>query len=229
MKQLEAFYSSQSEDFYLRQYDTLVRRAPLHGLAQIWFKRRQDTVGELVRQYYDGGMVVDVGCGNSVWNRGGVPTLGLDIARPMLRCNASRLQRYRAVQCDVSEGLPLAGGSVSLVVATEILEHLPRYPLLVDEIHRVLRVGGRVIASVPDGHLPGLWGLLFPVWCAYRARVGHDPYYAQRCGHCVDFDMAKLEAAFARYAVRERRRVMLLTAFLVGQKQAPIAGRSERG
>lgn len=45
--------------------------------------------------------------------------------------------------------IPLRGQSVDCVVCTEVLEHLPRPERCVNEIHRLLRNGGLVLASVP--------------------------------------------------------------------------------
>lgn len=45
--------------------------------------------------------------------------------------------------------IPLRGQSVDCVICTEVLEHLPRPERCVNEIHRLLRDGGLVLASVP--------------------------------------------------------------------------------
>lgn len=44
---------------------------------------------------------------------------------------------------------PLQNGSVDCILCTEVLEHLPNPQSCVDEIHRLLREGGLVFASVP--------------------------------------------------------------------------------
>lgn len=45
--------------------------------------------------------------------------------------------------------IPLRGKSVDCIICTEVLEHLPRPGRCVDEIRRLLRDGGLVLASVP--------------------------------------------------------------------------------
>lgn len=52
------------------------------------------------------------------------------------------------VYADVAQ-VPLRGQSVDCVICTEVLEHLPRPERCVEEIHRLLRDGGLVLASVP--------------------------------------------------------------------------------
>lgn len=44
---------------------------------------------------------------------------------------------------------PLPANSVDCVLCTEVLEHLPDPQACVDEMHRLLRAGGLVLASVP--------------------------------------------------------------------------------
>lgn len=44
---------------------------------------------------------------------------------------------------------PLPANSVDCVLCTEVLEHLPDPQACVDEMHRLLRTGGLVLASVP--------------------------------------------------------------------------------
>lgn len=45
--------------------------------------------------------------------------------------------------------VPLKSQSVDCVICTEVLEHLPNPQACVDEIHRLLRDGGLVLASAP--------------------------------------------------------------------------------
>lgn len=53
--------------------------------------------------------------------------------------------------------LPLPDGSVDLVLATDILEHVDDDAVALREIARVLAPGGRVLLTVPA--FPSLWGL----------------------------------------------------------------------
>ena len=56
------------------------------------------------------------------------------------------------VVADVSGPLPFDDGSVDLVYASHVLEHLPtaRVPAVLLEWRRVLREGGRILIAVPD-------------------------------------------------------------------------------
>jgi SAM-dependent methyltransferase len=47
-------------------------------------------------------------------------------------------------------GLPLATGSVDVVILSEVIEHVVDTDSAIDEIHRVLRPGGRLLLSTPN-------------------------------------------------------------------------------
>lgn len=70
-----------------------------------------------------------------------------------------------------AEDIPVADGHFDSVMMSEVLEHLPDPRLVLAEVHRVLRPGGRVVATMP---------FLFPVhgdpddyqrWTPSRLRI----------------------------------------------------------
>ncbi len=76
--------------------------------------------------------------------------------RPLI---ADRLRRYVAVDLKLTplvnvlargEQLPLASDRFDLVICTQMLEYPPQPSLVVDEIYRVLKPGGRFLLSVPS-------------------------------------------------------------------------------
>lgn len=83
-----------------------------------------------------------------------------DISRPCVRYAERLLERNGlAERASVAEAdarsLPVPDAAFSLVVATEVIEHVPDPSTLVNELHRVLTPEGVLIASVPV-ELP--WG-----------------------------------------------------------------------
>lgn len=58
--------------------------------------------------------------------------------------------------CGTLQDLRIPAGSLESIGVFDVLEHLERPGLLIDEIHRVLRPGGIVIATVPA--FQALWG-----------------------------------------------------------------------
>ncbi len=105
------------------------------------------------------GRLLDVGCGDGQVARlgtdSGLESFGLDAVRAQL--DAAALQRGACyLQARVSE-LPVATGSVDVVVACLVLEHVADLDLALAEASRVLRHGGRllVVLNHPILQTPG--------------------------------------------------------------------------
>ncbi|MCS6800733.1 MAG: class I SAM-dependent methyltransferase [Chloroflexota bacterium] len=122
---------------------------------QQWLLRRfhaavADLIAEALPQ---GGSVLDVGCGEGfvaayltarleqLW------LVGLDASAAALRYANDQTQLRRFLQGDAA-ALPVADRSVDLVIALEVLEHLPSPEWALCELRRVSR--GPVIVSTPN-------------------------------------------------------------------------------
>lgn len=126
-----------------------------------WFVVRRFIVMDVARRWapHDLGNVVEVGCGTGgtlVALKEGFPDAQLEGVEPV--AEAARLARARGcgVVCGTFESLPLASCSVDMLLALDVLEHLPDDGPGLVEAFRVLRPGGHLIVSVPA--LPSLWG-----------------------------------------------------------------------
>jgi 2-polyprenyl-3-methyl-5-hydroxy-6-metoxy-1,4-benzoquinol methylase len=115
-----------------RSQTTYAVRAPLVR----WLRER----AEAAQREYGSFRVLDVGCGE----------------RPYETLFARNGSRY--VGCDVegsphadlhgtADALPVDDGSFDLALCTQVLEHVPDPAAVVRELHRVLRPGGRALAS----------------------------------------------------------------------------------
>ena len=111
--------------------------------------------------------VADLGCGSGVilseilmmkplWTG-----RGLDISLEAVNY-ARRLAVHKRVaeRVDFRVGnvahLPYADESMNLIIASEIIEHMPEPELVVGEIARVLKPGGQLILTMPlESHTPG--------------------------------------------------------------------------
>lgn len=63
--------------------------------------------------------------------------------------NFLKSQGFSAIQGDITN-LPFSNSSISLIVCSEVLEHVKNYNLALKEISRVLKTGGGAIITVPS-------------------------------------------------------------------------------
>ncbi|HEV2891469.1 MAG TPA: class I SAM-dependent methyltransferase [Frankiaceae bacterium] len=99
---------------------------------------------DVVRHFDPGDLLLDLGCG-SAWLGGHFPRyVGVDDHPEALAGS-----RARVVRGDVAR-LPLADATFDAVVCKDVLEHVADPRLVIREVRRVLRPGGRVYVSVPD-------------------------------------------------------------------------------
>jgi SAM-dependent methyltransferase len=112
------------------------------------------TLSRLLFDGVDGGTrVLDVGCGPArsyaleLARRAGSYT-GVDVSAEAIRAATAAGFDARLVT-DASD-LPFPEGSFDLVVCVEVLEHLFAPDRAVSAIHRVLRPGGKLVASAPN-------------------------------------------------------------------------------
>lgn len=106
-----------------------------------------------------GGRVLDIGCGQGELVRlllaDGFDAWGVDISPEQvnLACSAGL---ERAVHGDFHAYLRASAGEWDAVVATDVLEHLPRAEVVAafDEVRRALRPGGVFVARVPNAVSP---------------------------------------------------------------------------
>jgi SAM-dependent methyltransferase len=102
---------------------------------------------------------LDLGCGDG---RLGAELatghlIAADVSRVALQRAARRLPAARLVELEPDAPLPLADGSVDLVLCAETIEHVRDMQRLLSEVRRVLRPGGMLALTTPaHGRLTGL-------------------------------------------------------------------------
>jgi methionine biosynthesis protein MetW len=111
---------------------------------------------------------LDVGCGtgNSYageLRRRGASYVGVDISQAAV--DKARASGLDARVIDDAAQLPFPDESFDLAVCVEVLEHLFAARQTAEEIHRVLRFGGRLVVSTPNiAYWRQRANLLFGVW-----------------------------------------------------------------
>jgi 2-polyprenyl-3-methyl-5-hydroxy-6-metoxy-1,4-benzoquinol methylase len=80
--------------------------------------------------------------------------IGVDISSVALRDAAHRFRRLdrKAVfcQCDASSGLPFARGAFSVIICSEMLEHVSEPAKVVDSMLAIATPSTRIVLSVPN-------------------------------------------------------------------------------
>ncbi|MFC4540690.1 class I SAM-dependent methyltransferase [Halosolutus amylolyticus] len=99
--------------------------------------------------------VLDVGCGDgmrTLANLTGVERIGLDISGRQLELSAATVPDAHLVQGEMT-ALPIAADSIDGITAYHAVFHVPRaeHPAVYAEFARVLRPGGRLLATVGSG------------------------------------------------------------------------------
>lgn len=141
-----------------REYQTMFELEDRHW----WFQSRLLMTENLLRREilprFAGRKprILDLGCGTGMFlqrRQAEADAIGTDIApEALVHCRErgiDKLIRADAVQ------IPLADSSVDIVTAFDLIEHVTDDHALISEVHRVLRPGGFLMATVP-AH-PLLW------------------------------------------------------------------------
>jgi|SRR5712691_7172867 len=100
---------------------------------------------------------VDIGCGNGALveaaSKHGARGIGLDISRQGLRTATGRVHTGSFLQARAQD-LPLRSGSVDVIFAQHVIEHLPDYRAALLEWFRILKHSGRLVVLTPNARYP---------------------------------------------------------------------------
>lgn len=131
-----------------------------------------------------GDRVLDLGCGEgrhalTAFLQPEVEVIGVDLSVEDLCTANARIEDMTAYQPGGSVQflrgdalqLPFADATFDRVICSEVLEHVPNYLAVLEEIHRVIKPGGKLCVSVPRGWPEYLcWRLS---WDYYNTPGGH--------------------------------------------------------
>lgn len=129
------------------------------------------------------GAVLDVGCGEMPFRPllpANVRYTGLDVPQAV----AFGMSDNKQIVAFDGKTIPLPDNSHDVLLCTEVLEHAVDPVTLIEEMHRVLRPGGLLLATVP-----------------FAARVHHAPYDFHRF---TRFRLAAMFSSFGGVQIIER-------------------------
>ncbi len=110
------------------------------------------------------GYVVELGCGsqNHVEISDEIKNIiiGVDISLDKLNANPYR----HKIACDVHY-MPIKSITIDTIISQDLFEHIPNPSLMISDMHRVLKPGGKVIFKIPNKH--SVFGL-FTRFTPYR-------------------------------------------------------------
>jgi ubiquinone/menaquinone biosynthesis C-methylase UbiE len=159
------------------------------SLTTIDFRRLYATPGQ---------RVLDLGCGEgrhaiTAWLAAPVTVVGVDRAQQDLHTALRRAAEFESPDDDPRRSLgfaradgrrlPFADSSFDRVICAEVLEHVPDYEAVLEEIRRVLKPGGVLAVSVPR---------CFPEWVCWQLS---DAYHEVEGGHVRIFRTGELTRA----------------------------------
>jgi SAM-dependent methyltransferase len=177
-------------------YEDFWRDAPADPEPWAWEARRR----MLLAEARAGERVLDLGCGAgrfvAALAAAGADAVGVEVAE-------AALERARAVApgtdlrlLEPDGSIPLEHGSVDLVWCSEVLEHVADVGYLLAEVRRILRPGGRLLATVPyHGRLQA----------AAIALTRFDAHFDPLGQHLRFFTRRSLAATLAHAGLEPRR------------------------
>jgi SAM-dependent methyltransferase len=137
-----------ADDYRSDYFTTLYGAAPAQTVAD---RFRDRLLRALVRRYHDPGRLLEVGCGFGYFLQGFDRTWalhGTDISAHAARVASARLPHAHVVAADVQDGIPF-GGMFDVIVAVNVMEHLPEPRRGMQAISDHLRTGGIFVAHLP--------------------------------------------------------------------------------
>jgi len=153
MRGFESHQILNVKDYYIQgeKYDWV---SDPKWLEKIFHSRREKQTMKIINQYAPNSDILDVGCGTGRITRnleGNV--IGLDINEWNIERAKVNAPNARFVVGDCEDMRMIPSNSYDLVVFTETLEHIPNPQRALQEVKRVLRVGGITVITVPSQSL----------------------------------------------------------------------------
>jgi len=138
------------------------------------------------------GYILDVGCGKNpyVFHKLFSNYIGIDIDNNILKEVSQSLPNASLI-CASGTHAPFKDNSFTLIICTEVLEHLKNPEEMISEISRISTLEGKGVISIPSLSLPQI----IILWFAYKTqRISRKPY--QSPDHVREYARFKVAPQF---------------------------------
>jgi SAM-dependent methyltransferase len=136
-----------------------------------WYRERRILLARELARFSKAGTALDIGAaggGNTrVLRANGWQPIAIEYGAE--GAEVARDRGLNVLRADARR-LPVADGSIDLVVAFDVLEHIEEEDVAMAEINRVLRPGGVALMAVPSD---------MRLWSAHDVAVGHVRRYTR--------------------------------------------------
>ncbi len=103
----------------------------------------------LIKSYLNPGKILDIGCGNGLYALGCTPEANEIIQLDIIDRRSEIVKKFNFIQADV-ESYEMEPSSIDTIIAFDIIEHLNDDVKFIKKAHDQLKVGGRILISVPN-------------------------------------------------------------------------------
>jgi len=116
-----------------------------------WYQSRLSLVKKWGREIAPKSVGLDIGCGSGaaaelLQQEFELLPIGMDISK--FAVDASKERGVRTLQVDVTK-IPISDGSQDFALALDVIEHIEDRNVLLSEMYRVLKPGGKALITVP--------------------------------------------------------------------------------
>lgn len=168
--------TTQDKESEQRYYDALFKR---RGKFDQFQRAIYERIAQEARAGTAGLRALEIGCGSGVQalclHEQGFAVAAMDLSREAVRVARATVNsatgRPIAVMIADAEHLPIADASIDACVCGLLLHHFADLDHVADEIARIVKPGGVVVAIDANGHNPFVWLFLNVVH-----RFGHLPH-----------------------------------------------------